>query len=164
MNKFEPCVNLQPFESDPVLVESQGVKLGKVVQRRCIYRPGNVLSYTHYFSVLKGTDSRMVYDASKSGLNSCIWVPRFPLPNVDTHLCSVEPGTWMGDLDVGKMFLKFPLHTSLKALCGVDLTQYEKFVDPNPVVPPIQNGSGVCITGCGVPWDCILPLIRLFDE
>jgi hypothetical protein len=129
MNKFEPCLDLQPFEKDPALVAQQGSKLGKVVQRRYIYGPGNVLSYTHYFSVPKGTDIRMVYDASKSGLNSCIWVPRFPLPNIDTHLRSVEPGTWMGDLDVGEMCLNFPLHASLRALCGVDLTQYGKFIE-----------------------------------
>ena len=30
----------------------------------------------------------------------------------------------MTDKDVGKMFLNFPLHQSLRELCGVDLTHY----------------------------------------
>ena len=67
-------------------------------------------------------DVRMVYDGTKSGLNSCIWVPRFPLPTVGTYLRAVEAGTFMGDMDVGEMFLNFVLHESMQALCGIDLT------------------------------------------
>jgi hypothetical protein len=52
----------------------------------------------------------MVYDASVSGLNDIIWVPRFPLPTIRTHLRSVEEGTFMADLDIGEMFLNFILH------------------------------------------------------
>jgi hypothetical protein len=54
----------------------------------------------------------MVYDASVSGLNDSIWVPRFPLPTIRTHLRAVEEGMFMADLDIGEMFL-----------CGADLTQ-----------------------------------------
>jgi hypothetical protein len=36
----------------------------------------------------------------------------------------VEEGTYMADLDIGEMFLNFVLHSDLRALCGVDLTQY----------------------------------------
>ena len=46
----------------------------------------------------------MVYDGTRSGLNDCIWVPRFLLPTVGTHLRAVEAGTFMGDMDVGEMF------------------------------------------------------------
>jgi hypothetical protein len=66
----------------------------------------------------------MVYDASVSGLNDGIWVPRFPLPTIRTHLRAVEEGTYMADSDVGEMFLNFILHSELRALCGVDLTKY----------------------------------------
>jgi hypothetical protein len=71
----------------------------------------------------------MVYDASVSGLNDSIWVPRFPLPTIQTHLRAVEEGTWMADLDIGEMFLNFVLHSDLQALCGVDLTKYKNFVE-----------------------------------
>jgi hypothetical protein len=66
----------------------------------------------------------MVYDASVSGLNDSIWIPPFPLPTLKTHLRAVEEGTFMADLDIGEMFLNFVLHSELRALCGVDLTQY----------------------------------------
>ena len=65
----------------------------------------------------------MVYDGTKSGLNDCIWVPLFPLPTIGTHLRAVEAGPFMGDMDVGEMFLNFVLHESMKALCGIDLTK-----------------------------------------
>jgi hypothetical protein len=71
----------------------------------------------------------MVYDASVSGLNDAIWVPRFPLPTIQTHLRAVEEGTWMADLDIGEMFLNFVLHSDLQALCGVDLTEYKNDVE-----------------------------------
>lgn len=66
----------------------------------------------------------MVYDASLSGLNNTIWVPRFPLSAIQTHLRSVQEGTWMADLDIGKMFLNFVLHSDLRNLGGVDLTEH----------------------------------------
>lgn len=99
-------------------------KLDKVRKRRYIV-PGFVSSLASFFAVPKGSDDiRMVYDASVSGLNDSIWVTRFPLPTIRTHLRTVEEGTFMSDLDVGEMFLNFVLHSDLRALCGVDLTQY----------------------------------------
>ena len=66
----------------------------------------------------------MVYDGTVSGLNNSIWVPRFALPTVKTHLQAVEEGTFMVNFDVGDCFLNFTLHEDLRALCGVDLTVY----------------------------------------
>jgi hypothetical protein len=61
-------------------------KIGKVRKRRYI-EAGPVESLTSFFAVPKGLDDiRMVYDGTKSGLNDVIWVPRFPLPTVDTLL------------------------------------------------------------------------------
>jgi hypothetical protein len=66
----------------------------------------------------------MVYDGSASGLNDAMWVPRFPLPTIQTHLRAVEEGTYMADLDIGKMFLNFVLHEELRELCGLDIRLY----------------------------------------
>jgi hypothetical protein len=66
----------------------------------------------------------MVYDGTESGLNDDIWVLCFPLPTVGTHLWAVETGTFMGDMDVGDMFLNFILHKCTQALCGVDLLAF----------------------------------------
>jgi hypothetical protein len=44
---------------------------------------------------------------------------------IQTHLRAIEPGTWMGDLDIGETFLNFPLHhASLQKVCGVDMSSY----------------------------------------
>lgn len=82
-------------------------------------------SLTSFFAVPKGVDDiRMVYDGTKLGLNNVIWVPRFPLPTVDTMLQAVDSNTFMSDMDIGEMFLNFVLHESMQSLCGVDLTNY----------------------------------------
>ena len=105
-------------------MEKMKAKLDKVRKRRYI-APGFVSSLTSFFAVPKGSNEiRMVYDASLSGLNDSIWVPRFPLPTIRTHLRSVQEGTYMADLDIGEMFLNFFLQSDLRALCGVDLTKY----------------------------------------
>lgn len=101
-------------------------KLQKARDRRYI-APGRVVSLTAFFGVKKGEDDvRPVYDGSVSGLNDCIWVPRFVLPTIQSHLRQVEAGTYMCDLDVGEMFLNFILHVDIRSLAGVDLTHYTK--------------------------------------
>jgi hypothetical protein len=66
----------------------------------------------------------MVYDRSVSGLNDAIWVPRFVLPALNTHLRSVEAGTFMADIDAVEMFLNFVLQDSVRVYAGVDFTAY----------------------------------------
>jgi hypothetical protein len=64
----------------PKMMERMKLKLNKVRKRRCI-APGLVSSLTSFFAVPKGSDDiRMVCNASVSGLNDSIWVPRFPSP------------------------------------------------------------------------------------
>jgi hypothetical protein len=129
----------QPNEWDPEVKRQVAGKLGHARERGYI-GPGRVRSLTSFFSVPKGLDDiRMVYDASKSGLNDAIWVPRFPLPTIATHLRAVECGTYMADLDVGEMFLNFMLHEQLQEVCGVDLTHYcpveeKPTLDENPKI------------------------------
>lgn len=118
----------QKDERDASTKEKVKAKLEKVRVRRYIAK-GYVVSLTSFFSVPKGdNDIRMVYDGTKSGLNESMWVPRFGLPTIDTHLRSIDEGTFLADVDVGDCFLNFPLHEKLQALAGVDLTCYF----PNP--------------------------------
>lgn len=99
-------------------------KLQLVRDRRYVVG-GSVESLTSFFAVPKGDDDiRMVYDGTKSGLNASIWVPRFPLPTVNTMLRAVTFGTVMSDFDIGDCFLNFILHETLQALCGIDLTEF----------------------------------------
>ncbi len=87
--------------------------------------PGKVLSLTSYFAVPKGeTDLRIVYDASKSGLNKVLWTPNFQLPTSDTLTDLLGPTSWMSDLDLGEHFHNFPLHEELQCYCGIDIRPY----------------------------------------
>jgi hypothetical protein len=68
--------------------------------------PGMVESITAFFEVEKGDDDiRLVYNDSVSGLNLSIWVPRFFLPMIRTHLRAVDEDMYMADVDIGEMFL-----------------------------------------------------------
>jgi hypothetical protein len=99
-------------------------KLKKVRERGYI-SPGMAESLTAFFEVEKGDDDiRLVYDGSVSGFNMSIWVPRFFLPTIRTHLRAVDEDTYMADVDIGEMFLNFVLHRQLQVLAGVDLTHY----------------------------------------
>jgi hypothetical protein len=110
-------------EKDPVTKAQLVTKLQKARDRRYI-AAGQVDLLTAFFAVKKGDDVRPVYDGSVSGLNKSIWMPRFVLPTIQSHLRQVEAGTFMCDLDVGEMFLNFILHQSIRPLAGVDLTHY----------------------------------------
>jgi hypothetical protein len=91
-------------------------KLDAVRKRRYI-TPGFVKSLTAFFSVPKGEeDVRIVCDGTVSGLNDSIWVPRFLLPTIETHLRAVDEETFMADADVGECFLNFILHPERESL------------------------------------------------
>jgi len=114
----------QQKERDPLRREMVADKVGNVLKKGYIGK-GKVESLTSYFDVPKGEgDRRMVYDATKCGLNDAIWVPSFSLPDADTLLDIVENCSWMADIDIGEMFLNFPLDKFLQPYCGVDLGPY----------------------------------------
>ena len=109
------------MEKDQDTWKAMRAKLEKVKTLRYI-QPGTVTSLTFYFSVPKGgTDIRMVYDGTKSGLNDSMWAPWFALPTVETHLRFVGPETWLGDIDIGDMFHNFMLHEKVQKLAGIFL-------------------------------------------
>ena len=106
-------------ESDRVKMKK---KLDKVRQRFYI-EPGPVTSLSHMFYVPKGLeDIRMVYNAASCGLNDALWAPHFGLPTVQQTIRSLLPEYYQCDMDIGEMFLNFPLHTSLRPYAGVDIT------------------------------------------
>jgi hypothetical protein len=53
-----------------------------------------------------------------------MWMPRFVLPILNTHLRSIEAGTFLADINVGEMFLNFILHESVRVYAGVDLRSH----------------------------------------
>jgi hypothetical protein len=93
-------------EASRVKLES---KIMKVRKRRYITE-GYVKSLTGFFAVPKAqTDIRVVYDATKCGLNSALWSPNFWLPTIDSVLRNARSSTWFADIDLGEMFLNYPL-------------------------------------------------------
>ena len=94
----------------------------KVVDRGYV-KAGQVASLTGSFAVPKGSgDIRMVYDASKCGLNEVLWAPNFLLPTIDMVVRQANEGSWFGDIDLGEQFLNFNLDESLKPYAGIDVT------------------------------------------
>jgi len=79
-------------------------------------------SLIKYFDVHKGeTDIRMVYDATVNKLNSCVWVPTFWLPIIESLLRALETNSRMTDRDIADMFLNFQLDQHVVPFTGVDL-------------------------------------------
>jgi hypothetical protein len=111
----------QGDEKDAHTRDKVRTKIGKVLGRRYI-APGLVESLTTCFSVPKGDDDiRIVYDGTGwCGLNEVLYVPRFLLPTVSTHLRQADANTFMADKDVGEMFLNFVLHEELRKYTRVD--------------------------------------------
>ena len=98
----------QAWPSDKAERKKLGKKLNVVSDRRYICS-GFVKSLTGFFPVKKGIDGdiRVVYDASKCGLNDALWCPNFFLPTIDSVLRNATSDTWFGDIDLGEMFLLF---------------------------------------------------------
>jgi hypothetical protein len=88
-------------------------------------------SLTSFFEVKKGEDGiRLVYNGLVSGLNLSVWVLRFFLPMIRTHLRAVDEDMYMADVDIGAMFLNFIFHRELQSLAGVDLSHFFPKEDP----------------------------------
>lgn len=98
-------------------------KIQKVVNR-CYIKPGYVKSLTSFFAVPKGEgDIRVVYDATRSGLNEAIWSPNFFLSTMSAVLASADDSTFFGDIDLGEMFLNYFLDPALQPYAGVDVSR-----------------------------------------
>ena len=63
----------------------------------------------------------MVYNETSSGLNDSLWAPNFWLPTAETSLRLLTTASYCGDMDLGEMFLNFPMDHNLRPFAGVDL-------------------------------------------
>jgi hypothetical protein len=76
------------------------------------------------FSVEKDPDIRLVYKGTSCGLNNALWAPNSGLPRPATSALLLGYGYLMVDIDLGKMFLNFPLHKVLQRYSGVNFSPY----------------------------------------
>ena len=108
-------------------------KLKGFIDKDYLRLDSDVDALISFFVVPKGdSDIRVVFDATKSGLNSHLEAPWFPLPTGDSLLRSVQAGTWMADNDVGECFYNWRLDQRVIPYTGIDLSCY--FLDA-----PCQN-------------------------
>ena len=113
----------QVYPKEPEQAQKLKDKVRKPMQRRYIV-PGEIQNLTGFFAVPKGKDDiRIVYDATKSGLNDAIWAPSFALPTIDSILRNADHQTWFGDIDLGEMFLNYFLDEDLRSYAGVDVRE-----------------------------------------
>jgi hypothetical protein len=115
---------IQPTFPKPEVRAEMQKKVYKVKNRRYLVSTTieNIMSIIRYFAVPKGDDDvRIVYDATASNLNDCVWAPSFWLPTVDSLLRALDSDSWMADRDIGDMFLNFELHHSAWPFVGIDL-------------------------------------------
>jgi hypothetical protein len=122
-------------------------KLQKILDRGYVVFPVDstfIKSLMDFFDVEKGSDIRMVYNGTSCGLNEVLWAPNFWLPYPATAARLLSYGYYMVDIDLGEMFLNFPLPDLLKRYSGVDFAPYAKDLSE----PGEPNKSLVC----GKPW------------
>lgn len=113
----------QSWPQEPKARDQLKEKVLKVIKKGYI-KKGQVQSLTGFFAVPKGTeDIRVVYDATKSGLNAAIWSPNFYLPTATTVLNNSDDTTYYGDIDLGEMFLNYFLDPQLRSRAGLDVTE-----------------------------------------
>ena len=126
---MRPYLKEQIWPKDELQKEQMTQKILKTIKRGYVSQ-GAVTSLTGFFLVPKGElNIRMVYDATKCGLNETIWAPSFWLPTINTTLAQVEIGGYMTDINLGEMFLNFPLDNKLWKWAGIDVTEIQERID-----------------------------------
>jgi hypothetical protein len=119
-------------------------KLQKILDRGYVVFPEEksfIKSLMDFFDVEKGSDIRMVYNGTSCGLNDVLWAPNFWLPYPATAARLLSYGYYMVDIDLGEMFLNFPLPKLLKRYSGVDLTPYaEELHKSREPKKPLSSG------------------------
>jgi hypothetical protein len=114
MNKSRPV--------DEMKLTLLASKIGTVRKRGHI-KAGPVKSLADFFDVPKGDDIRMVCHGTSSGFNDALWAPSFSLPTADAAGRLLSHSSFCVNLDLGEMFLNFPVDEKLRPCAGVDLTQ-----------------------------------------
>jgi len=80
--------------------------------------------------MLKGDeDIRLVYDRTRSRVNQIIWAPSFFLLTSISFAQILEVNTYQLNMDVGEMFLNFPLNKTIRPYYRVNLTSFRNDIE-----------------------------------
>lgn len=89
-----------------------------------------------YFGVEKAiVDIRVVFNGTSCGFNDAVWAPNFWLPTAKSMTRILGYNYKSVDIDLGEMFLNFPLNSTLQSYSGVDLGPFRE--DLNRLCPSI---------------------------
>ena len=112
LKKLDRLVIPSTPPDDPKLRKLYVEKIRRIILANYIM-PGFVKQDIRCFGVSKGDDDiRLVYDGTKSEVNSLVWVPNFFLPSSISLARMLMPNTYQMDEDIGEMFLNFPMLVS----------------------------------------------------
>jgi len=141
---FKPCISGKLPRSMKIAKKPKAIVFEKILSKvfKAIDRNYmNITSLKHtknlidYFGVEKGiSDIRVVFNGTSCGLNDSVWAPNFWLPTAKSMVRVLGYNYKPVDIDLGEMFLNFPLSPLLIPYSGVDLTPFkarikEKFKD-----------------------------------
>ena len=80
----------------------------------------------HFFSIPKALNNiRLVFNRTSNSLNNIMWAPSFFLPTLSSLARLVEGFTYQLDLDIGEIFLNFPLPRSDYPYSIINLSKFE---------------------------------------
>jgi hypothetical protein len=84
-----------------------------------------IISYIDYFGVPKADSIRVVYNGASCGPNETVWAPKFWLPTPKSATRVLNYNYCGSDLDLGEMFLNFPLPILFRRLSGINLSPFK---------------------------------------
>ena len=91
------------------------------------------------------TDTRIVFNGSSCGLNNATWSSNVWLPMAGTMVRLLHFNYAVVDIDLGEMFLNFPIHESLQDSVGIDLTPFGKQLQELGLVSGLEGKKGTRI-------------------
>lgn len=88
--------------------------------------PTDIFNNIDYFAVPKGlADIRPVFNGTSCGFNDSVFAPNFWLPMLQTMTRALHFNYRVVDIDLGEMFINFPLHPTLIPYSGIDVTPFK---------------------------------------
>ena len=100
-----------------------------------------------YFGVDKGSsDIRVVFNGTSCGLNDAVWAPNFWLPTAKSMVRILGYNYFPVDLDLGEMFLNFPLSPKLIPYSGIDLSPFKQRIKAHFPRLPLEKGPDLFAT------------------